>query len=264
MTSTVPFSGDEVHEFTPPTLENIVPTPRFRFRAATERDRKRYGHLLTSEGLRQFPDEIIRAEILATLQREWSEETFKTESARLLDIFERIDQKLDVSDDEREAAAELTMRCMDVSPMLRRMDADNRRFAEEAPMVALGMFLVGWTNMPTQFRREAGIVPTATLDLLGRDLLKIEQQAVEDNVEGVTAGLGFIQLCTHAFHLMLLDEDAEKNSSAPSRSSATRNGSKASNRRDGASKRRSGGSRGRSSSRKTKTPETPSPSISAS
>src|SRR3954462_10352870 len=92
MTSPIPFSADEVHSFTPPSLENVVPTPSFRFRAATERDKKRYGHLLTSEGLRIWPKDAIRAEMLGTLKRNWSEDQFNEHTARLMDIWERLDQ----------------------------------------------------------------------------------------------------------------------------------------------------------------------------
>jgi hypothetical protein len=253
MTS-IPFSADEVHKFTPPSLENLVPAPTFRFRAVTERDKRRYTHELANAGLRMYPKEQMRAEILDTLQKNWSEETFVKESSRLLNFWAKLDQELDLDPDEQKAVTELCIRCMDVSPLLRRMDADTRRFTDEAPSVALSMYLGGWSGVQTPFRLEAGLVPLDTLNQLRIDIGKLEEQAEADKVDGVTVGLAYMELTIHAFHLLNLDEEDEKNSSAPSPSSDTLNGTKTSSRKAGKSR---AGAR-RTTSRRSKTPETSS------
>lgn len=249
MTSSIPLSRDEEHAFTPPSLVNVVPTPIFRFRPATERDQKRFGHLLSLEGLRLFPQDAIRAAMLSVLEKNWSPQIFERERKRLLVIWEKIDQSIDIEASEQEALAELTMRCVECSPLLRQMDADNRRFMDESPGVALSMFLAGWKHVDAEFELEAGRVSYGSMMALQKALKTIEDQGKEDKVADVEPGLAYVQLGLHAFGQLSLGKDEEKNSSAPSQSSETQSGSSTTTQRDGASKGAAAGT----SSRRGKT-----------
>lgn len=235
MTSPIALSKDEPSEFTPPSLANVVPTPVFRFRPATFRDQRRFNHLLAVEGLRLYPDENIRAELLRVLKANWSEETFEKERARLETLWANLDQELPVDEDERSAMAELSLRAMDVSPLLRRMSADNQKFQQEAPGIALSMFLAGWKHVPTPFKLDGGIVAAETIAQLEGDILAIEEQAVADGVADVSPSAGFLQLAVHALSLLNLGGETRKNSSAPSPSSDSPNGIQTTSREDGAS-----------------------------
>ena len=231
----IPLDAKQIEEFTPKSLLNVVPRPVFKFRAPTPRDQQRYNHQLTLEGIRLFTDVEIREEILRVVKDHWDEDTFRKQSARLETAWAMMDQKLDVSADEVSAIQELVARCMDISPMLRRMDADNKAFAEHAPAIAFGMFCVGWSNVDSPFRMEGGVIPYEALVAVAKAIRAIERKAVEDRVEGVNEGLGFLELTLKAFSLLNLDKEEEKNSSAPSPSSETPSGSNTTSPRDGAS-----------------------------
>jgi hypothetical protein len=261
MTSPVPLSAGDIESYTPPSLQSVVPTPTFRFRPPAEGDLNRYHHILQTEGIRFFNQEALRAETFRTLEENWSPDVYEQEKAKLNDIFARMDQGIEVTPDERIAIAELTMRCMDVSPLLRRMNADNLRYGDQSPVIAVGMFVVGWSNIDAPFKRVAGVIPSATITGLARALRKIEEQAIKDKVDGVMVpGMAFIELTTHAYQQLVVDEELEKNSDAPSRSSGTPNGSKTSRKRGGASK----AAKGPTSSRRRKTRATPSLATAAS
>lgn len=216
----IPLDKDQIEDFVPDSLKNIVPTPTFRFRAATPRDKQRYGHQLNLEGLRLFPEGDVRAEVLRVLKLNWDEQTFETQRARLETAWAMADQDMEIDPAEAAAITELATRCMDVSPLLRRMDADNKQFRQQAPLIALSLFLAGWSNLETPFRLEAGVVPVEAMLSLAEELREIEEKAETDKVDGVSPGLGFLQLGLKAFELLGLTRSEEKNSPSPSSSRA--------------------------------------------
>lgn len=231
----IPLTEDQIEDFTPNSLVNVAPKPVFRFRAATEKDTQRYSYALDVEGLERFTEEQVRGEVLRVLRKEWTEDTFNRESQRLETAWALMDQKLPLDPDEQAAILKLTVDCMEVSPTLRMMNAKNKRFNNEAPALALGLFLAGWKNLETPFRLEAGQVPYGTLSALRKEIFALEERAAADKVEGVNPGLAFMELSLHAFSLMSLTKDEEKNSSAPSPSSETPSGSPTETKPDGAS-----------------------------
>jgi hypothetical protein len=233
--SQVAIDKDELELFTPDSLKNLVPPPIFRLRAATKRDAMRYDHMLSLEGLRIFRDDDVRPEILRTLKANWDEETYAKNSVKLETFWAKLDQEITPDPAEAQAVAELTARCLDVSPFLRRMDADNKRFHANAPIIALGLYLAGWKNIDVPFRLDSGYVPYETLTELREALFKLEEQAKAENVEGVMPGFGFLQLTLKGYQLLQLTGEEEKNSSAPSPSSETPNGSQTTTTADGAS-----------------------------
>lgn len=258
MTSTIPLSGDEVGTYTPPSLENVIPKPMFRFRAPNPKDQRKFNHLCTLDGLQMFMPDVVRNHVKAVLQENWTSEVFQREVSRLDSIWAQMDQGIELTREDTIALAELSMRTREISPLLRRMEAENARFAEEAPMIALRMYLCGWRNLETPFELEAGMLSEQRLTEVLREVNRLEEQAYADKVVGVVPGMAAMQMATHAFFLMNLDKDAEKNSPAPSPSSETPSGSKTTRKTDGASR---GGSKS-SSSRAAKTRATASRSSS--
>jgi len=246
----IPLSKEEISSWSPESYANLAGAPAFRFRAPTPRDKRRYQHALSVEGLRFYSDETVQAEILRALARLWegssedravTEGRFKAFWASL--EYARQDPTFVIDADEADAIAEATARLVDAWSPLRRMNADNRRFNDEAPKVALGMFLAGWSNLPVHYRLEDGVVPMEVLDQVEDAMDAIETQAFADNVEGIVpGGLAFMQLALHALDLMGLGKAAEKNSSSPSPSSEDQSGSPM-NGRTAARKGRSANSR---------------------
>lgn len=234
--STVPLSSDEVGIYSPSSFDNLLPKPRFRFRTPTPRDQKRFNHYCTLEGLQMFPPQNSRDEMKRVLEANWTSETFKTEIARLDDYWARMDQGIALSIDELTVLAELSARCREISPLLRLMEAENSRFSEEGPRIALRMYLCGWENLKTPFELEAGLLSEQRMEELLRELMEIEKKAFTEKVVGCIPGMAAMQLSTHAFFLMSLDKEAEKNSPAPSPSSETQSGSSTRKNRDGASR----------------------------
>jgi hypothetical protein len=255
----IPASSAEFEDYTPPSLENVEPKPVFRFRPATWADRRRYNQALLAEGLRLWSDEAVRNETRKALKDLWSEEQHASEIGRLESFWAAVDYAAkhddgQIDQKEAEAAAELMLAVVDNWPPLRRMNADNLRFNEMAPLVALSLFLAGWSNVDAALRRAAGQIDFESLDKLAEAVLAIETRALAEKIEGVSPGTGFLQLATRAIRHLGFDKDEEKNSPAPSSTSSIQNGSK--DKANGASvnsSSRRGKTRARSSAKTTAT-----------
>lgn len=227
----IPLSGDEIATFTPDSLKNIVPTPLFRFRPPTIRDRNRFWHLLERNGIAIHQDDEVRAEMLRVVDANWSPEQAEPQKSLLLTFWakleqQRPDQPRTYTDEELNAYEAFAAELARISPVLAAWKADNNLFHKEAPYYALQMFLVGWSNIDVPFAIEGGLVSFEKLADLANAIVAVETKAEADKVEGVFPGFGFLQLSGHAFSLLTLDRDAEKNSDAPSASSGTLNGTK--------------------------------------
>lgn len=254
----IPLSKDEITSFSPASFENLVPRPTFRFRPATPRDRRNYTNALHEEGLRNWSDEAVQAEIIRAMRELWAgdDDLLRANEGRLRNFWETVkqaakDPSIVMDANEGDAVGELTMKLIDHWPPLRRMNADNLRFSEDAPKIALSMYLAGWEGIETGFRLIAGRVPIEVLDELEREIGKIEAKAVADKVEGIT-GIGFVELTLHALGRMSLTKDAEKNSPSPSPSSDDQNGSKT----DGTTAKGKRGKSANTASKPGTTPET--------
>jgi hypothetical protein len=224
-------SKDEVEAFTPASLTNLVPVPVFRFRPQTPRDKRRYTHMLTAEGLRLFPEEIVQAEAIRAMKVLWEGDDAQLANniARLKSYWETVKQSVTdssvmIDEAEADAVSEALLKISDAWPQLRRMTADNTRFHEDAPKMALAMYLCGWSKFDVPFKLEDGVVPIETMDALEKQLERIQVQAIADKVEGVD-GTAFQELALKALGLMHLTEDEEKNSESPSPSADDQNGS---------------------------------------
>lgn len=228
-----PVSITELSEFTPKSLANVEPKPVFRFRPPSPRARRRYQHALVSEGLRYHTEADIQGETLHAMRQLWAgdADVLASNESRMKSFFETMRQRqsdpnIAINEDEARSILGAMERLSDAWPRLRQMAADNGRFNDDAPKIALGMFLAGWSNIAAPFRLEDGVVPLDALDALETAMNKIEDKALADEVVGVD-GTAFMDLSLHALSLMGLGQDTEKNSPSPSSSPDTPNGSTA-------------------------------------
>jgi len=229
----VPISTSENQTFSPPSLGNLEPRPSFRFRPPSPRSRRRYTHDLTSEGLRYHSTEAIQAETVRALRGLWAgdEDQLRATEARMNSFWETVrqaakDPTVRIEETEANEIAAALTRLTDNWPMLRQMNADNSLFNSDAPKIALGRFLCGWSGLETRFKLQDGSVPIDVLDALETEIDAIEVKAMVDGVEGII-GVAFKELELHALGLMGLTADTEKNSPSPSSQSDIQNGSPA-------------------------------------
>jgi hypothetical protein len=217
----IPLSQEEVVAFTPPSLANIECPPVFSFRPVRERDNRTYQRAAIVAGLTHHDDQAVRAEYLKALKRLWSEADYAKGSAALLSVWERIDGGIDVPQAELESAGHLLSEVQRNWPPLRVMLADNYAFFQDAPRLALGLFLRGWTGLETVYAREADQVPMAVIDRLETELNRLDRDAVERNVADAMPGAAYSQLASHALSLLNLTRDEEKNSQSLSPTAST-------------------------------------------
>jgi len=229
----VPVSTSEISTFCPPSLGNLEPRPTFRFRPPSPQSKRRYNHALVTEGLRYHSTAAIQAEALRAMRALWTgdEDLLRANESRLNTFWETVrqaqkDPTVTLDAGEAEVIGEALRRLTDNWPKLRLMNADNQLFNTDAPKIALGRFLAGWSGLETVFKLEDGSVPLETLDELEAEIDRIEAKAMEDKVEGVI-GIAFTELELHALGLMDLTPDTEKNLPSPSSQSETPDGSTA-------------------------------------
>jgi hypothetical protein len=228
----VPISKGQHSLFTPPSFASIAPAPSFRFRPPTPYDKEDYRYALRERGLRFWSREEFQAETIVGLREMWAgdDEMLEANITRLRAFWEleaqaEKDPTLAPDPDEEAAVRELMMKLMDAWPMLNRMNADNIRFNERAPRIALGLYLTGWKNFDLPFRLEGGRIPDELLFAVIDKLEAVESEAIAAQIEGVHPGLSLIELTSNALSLMGLTGDAEKNSPSPSPSPDTLSGS---------------------------------------
>ena len=228
----IPLSKAQQTLFTPESFANMAEPPRFRFRAPSPIDREDYRYALREAGLRFHAREEFHAEIIKGMTEMWAgdADVLAGNIARLEAFWQLEDQAeqdptLSIDEQEQMAVRELLMQLMNAWPPLNRMNADNLKFAERAPKVALRMYLAGWQGIDLPFRLIAGQVPMESIFELEKAITAIEERAQADHVEGVIPSVGFTELTAHAIGLMDLGLDTEKNSPSPSASSGDQNGS---------------------------------------
>lgn len=211
----IPLSTSELSTFTPASLANVPAPPVFSFRPVSPRDKRAYQKALMVEGLTIHSHDDIRAIMVRELGALWDEAVAETELARVRATWAAMDQNLDLSIEDLQAYLDLETRIGRVSKDFRQAVADNRQFNDDAPKIALSLFLVGWKKLTTPFRRSDGAVPLDTLDAVQAELTAAEATAISDNIEGVgEPGLAFNQLALHAFTLLgLTDSELGKSES---------------------------------------------------
>lgn len=240
----VPLSKDDLETYVPESFANLAVQPSFLLRPPTLRDDRAFRRALQLEGLTRHEHSEVRVEIRRGLQSKWAPEDFERGWTILNEFWEGGDRlaAMPLDTDEQKAefeaakveldeiapAAELLMTTLaDVWPPLRRIVADNSDFDESFHSVAIGMFVVGWKNIDLPYSRQADQVPLDTIFALRKELVKIENAAIVDKVEGVVPGLAYIQLANHVLASMDLGKAEEKKRASPSPNGDTPNGSTA-------------------------------------
>jgi len=221
----IPLSKDEIVNWTPPSLGNLATPPVFKLRPATSRDGRAFQRAYVEAGLMHHTPDAFRAETLKALNALSSEDAYDIDAARLQAAWESDDQGIAVAADEEAAVDALVEALRGQWQPLRKMIYDNHEFNIDAPRLAIGLLVVGWTNLDVPFTRAAGVVPMETVEAMQTELLKVEDAAIADKVAGVTIGLAFNELAIHAFATMAQTKEEAGNSAAPSPSVSTPSGS---------------------------------------
>lgn len=221
----IPYSKDDIETFVPASLKSLPAPPTFQLRPATRGDKRAWNRALFEAGLQIHGTDSQRALIIRELERAWSEDVRDTEISRLRNLWASMDQGIDVDPAEIDQAAELEARLIQISLPLRRMMADNSQFYQDAPKLAVAMYLVGWRNIDLAFSRAGGQVELELIDDLEAALAEIEKAAVADKIEGVTIGAAFLELQNHAFNMLGLTKAEAGNSESLPPSSPTQTGS---------------------------------------
>lgn len=234
----VPATASELEKYTPASLKNVPVPPVFLLRPADGREQREWEYRLAERGLCTHGPEAIRAEMLRGLESRYDAETFAASKARLESFWALCDQGGTVDPRERADVDELTQRLYRVWQPIQRMFADNYKFGEESGRIAAAMFIVGWRKFDLPYRREEGAVPLEVIDDVELALIKIEQDAAANKVEGVAKpGTAFGELKVAAFLKIFLTRDEEKNLSSPPPSKPGPNGlTKRPSKRTGAAK----------------------------
>lgn len=226
------YEAGEIVEYTPDSLANIASPCVFRLRPATERDRRTIRKLIHKNRLVRHSAPDMREEMINGLREMWSEDTLLAYEGRLRSYWDATDQyEQEFSGAEnpppfehpdQKAMDELSNRVFKVWDPLASMIADNAEFDDVWPKLIASVVIAGWSGIDASYGREDGVVTMECLDAVRAALVKVEEKAMEDKVEGVIApGIAFMQLVTRAIGMFSLGKDEEKNSSSPSLSAKT-------------------------------------------
>jgi hypothetical protein len=222
--------------FTPPSLTNLPKPPTFQLRAGTWRDKNRYRHMLQSEGLNWHSQQDIRDETIRGIHEGYSPELAADLEARMKDYWDAISyyvrENADATDSEpfshpfeKKAAIVIAEMASGWRP-LSIMAADNVRFDIESRLVAVALFVDGWTGIDVPFARENGSVSLERVNDVADALAQIEQDHALSGIEGIGApSTAFNELVSACLGRLSLDKATEKNSSSPPPASDDPNGS---------------------------------------
>jgi hypothetical protein len=232
----VPLTANEMETFTPPSLANLPSPPSFIVRTATQRSWIAFQDALASyPGLDRplifHSQEAMRAELIRGLDTLYIGEAVAAAKGRLQETWQILDMAEQSDDPEAaekpsdEALAEMGKLAAEITNEWRpltRMAADNLRWSRDAPRIAVGMFVAGWSGVDLPYEREAGVVTLTHVDKLAEMLATVERDAVKSNIVGIgTPGTAFRELSNEAFGRLNLTGEERKNSGSPSSSTST-------------------------------------------
>lgn len=213
----IPVEANETEWFTPASLENVPDAPKFRLRAPDERNMRRYNTLVQDDNLRTYSEEAFRVEKEKAISALWSEEDAQPILARFRTIAECVKQKIDISQEDLNWSNKLDDELFDNWRELSVMRRKTNDYFEYSPRYAIGTIVKGWSNLDVPFRLEAGYLKTSSVSEIAAALLKIEEQAIADKVEGVVlTGMAFMELWIACMDRTRMTGDEEKNLLAPS------------------------------------------------
>lgn len=213
----IPVEANEVAVFTPASLVNVPDAPVFKLRAPDERNMRRYNTLVQDDNLRTYSEEAFAAEKEKAIINLWSEEDAQPILARFRTIGECVKQKIEISEEDLEWSKKLDDELFENWRELAVMRRKTNDYFEYSPRYAIGTIVKGWSNLDVPFRLEAGYLKTSIVSDVAAALLKIEEQAIADKVEGIVlTGMAFMELWIACMDRTRLTGDEEKNSPAPS------------------------------------------------
>lgn len=221
----VPLSARDLEEFTPESLVNLPKPPVFLIRVAPHRawinfQRALSRHPGLDRPLRHHDKDVLRRELIRGLETLWTGEAMLAAKGRIQETWAAIDQDQSPSDDDIDHMNELSDMVMKEWRPLREMAADNIEYFQDAPRIAIGMFVAGWNDFTLEYQREAGVIPLHIVDKVAEQLAEVEAEALKSAIAGVGApGTAFAELSTRAFSVLGLTETERKNSSSLSPSS---------------------------------------------
>lgn len=222
-----PASIDEIEDFTPACLANVPVPPVFKLRPAGGREIRKYEFLLGAAGLRGYQPADFRDEIRRALPNLYDPEQAARSREKMEAYWALSDQTGGKVDPKEEADVnEFVRRAMSAWPPLARMAAEAKRYGDESARIAASMFIVGWTGLDLEYRREDAVVPLELIDEIEFKLNEIEQEAIRAKVKDVVLpGVAFSQLVVACVTRLFLTKAEEKNSSSPPSSTQSRPGS---------------------------------------
>ena len=195
----LPVSSKQIVEFTPESLAEREPKPVFFLQVATLMARAQWRRALAEEGAR-LPSQ---AELLAAL-RDDLKASGPDNLEQLLDEVDAYEATADADEKLKVAPhmPQMEQWCARLAGAYSRALADRDFWFDLAPVMAAQRFIGGWENVGVPFKAAKSGVDPATLEVL-KDKLG----------EPVIKRVGW-----RAMELMTLsrNEDAEKNSAAPS------------------------------------------------
>jgi hypothetical protein len=219
--ASTPVEASHIKRFTPASLAEIEGAPVFLLKAGSRRDRLRHEEIMAEEHLNHYDQESIRAETLRGLEALWSPDDYEIWAPRLQMFWEARDQWVEENRDLEEKAPfeftdfdpaevrSLSSRVSENWPPLRKMAIANLKFDREFPKQIGSIILVGWSGIEAKFERADGLVSLDAIDLLERDLAKIEFERL-----GTKSGAIFAELMLECANRLFLSASAEKNSAS--------------------------------------------------
>lgn len=211
---TIPVTSSEVLAYAPESLKEIMgdSAPSFRLRAPSERHIRRFRQVCSDEGLTAFGEEDFTAEKFLAIAELWTPDEAQALKAKLTTLLESIRQKIDISRDDIAWMEELDEKLFDNWKPLRVMRRKTGEARAQMPHIAVSTYVAGWDGLDVQFRLEGGYLPMATVKSIETALRKLGETHIGKDART----LPFVELYGTATGQIMMDEDEEKNSPAPS------------------------------------------------
>lgn len=211
---TIPVTSSEVLVYAPESLKEIMgdSAPTFRLRAPSERHIRRFRQVCSDDGLTAYGEEDFTAEKYRAIDELWTPEDAQALKARLTTLLENIRQKIDISKDDIAWMEELDDSLFESWKQLRVMRRKTGDAREQMPHITVSTYVAGWDGLDVPFRLEGGYLPMTTVKEIETALRKLG----EIHVGKAARTLPFVELYGKATGQIMMDEDEEKNSPAPS------------------------------------------------
>lgn len=222
MPQDIPLEASETLSFTPDSLAHLDSPPVFVLRTPTWREKDFRLRMMRENGVNSHTDEAVRAEVMAGLKAQWSEEDFDTYSAHITNFWDAQDnfaqQKKDDPDlvwdfdPVMEAACRALLAKLEKTwPPLAIMAADIEQYHRLEPVFYVALTVKNWTGLDVKRSLDRGYLTIDTAIAL-RDALW--------ELDGNT-GKAWRDLYIATLGRFYLPEEEAKNSESLSQSETT-------------------------------------------